>query len=398
MKVLRELLLGDPHALVDINSFKFLFAVLLIHTIGPQTAVVLPGFVQGLVESLGFDDKQAGFIVSAEMTGMALATVTMIVLVGRVNWRHVFVISLLLVIIGNLASIVLNDFVAFCAIRFAVGVGSGWIIALAFAVIGLTAKADRNFGLAIMLVLVYAAVVFPVMPRAYATIGMTGVLIFFAAFALCGLPFVRYMPVSGEEARIEVATDAVDISWRYKRMALAAMCLYFVANYAVWPYLFRIGIASGVSEQEVGNGLAISQFFGIAGAFTTTVIGARFGRSLPLTLGFLGSIVAFVVLFGPAEALLFTIIVCLYQYAWNMTHPYLLGAMASFDRTGKMVVYATAMQLVGISIGPFAAALVIVEGDYTNAIWLGLIIIVISLTLIMPPVRAQARLAKANIT
>ena len=85
--MLRELLLGDPHALININSFKFLFAVLLIHTIGPQTAVVLPGFVQGLVESLGFDDKQAGFIVSAEL--VLVSTITVLsMLVGLTELSH----------------------------------------------------------------------------------------------------------------------------------------------------------------------------------------------------------------------------------------------------------------------------------------------------------------------
>ncbi len=384
-------LAGNPATKVDINSRALIVAALIIHTIGPQTVLLLPGFVQGLVEYVGFSEADAGFIASAELLGMTCATIVMMFLVGRVNWRHVFALSLLLLICGNIASIFITDMHLFCAVRFVTGIGGGFIVSLSYTVFGLTARADRNFGLGIFFVLVYSAVVYPFLPWLFGNFGMAGLLVFFASFALVGLPFVRMMPVSGAEHH-DLDTHAVNLNWRHKGIALAAMFIYFVAAFAVWTYLFRMGIHAGIAEQEVANSLSLSQFLGMAGAFTAALLGARYGRGLMLTLGIIGSALPLAFLFGAPGALGYLAVVCAFQYAWNLSHPYLLAAMASFDPTGKMVVYATAMQFLGISAGPAVAATLVGEDSYQAVLTLGIILFLVSLTLILPPVRARARL------
>ena len=386
-----KLLVGDPASRVDINSLKLIVAALIIHTIGPQTVLLLPGFVQGLVEYVGFSDREAGFIASSELMGMTCATIAMMFLVARVNWRHVFALSLLLLIFGNIATIYITEFYVFCVVRFLTGIGGGFIVSLSYTVFGLTARADRNFGLCIFFVLVYSAVVYPFLPWIFTSFNMAGLLVFFALFATVGLPFVRIMPATGEEHR-EIDENAVNMDWNRKGMALAAMLVYFTANFAVWTYLFRMGIHAGIVEQKVANSLSFSQFLGMAGAFTAAVLGARFGRSLMLTLGILGTAIPLSFLFGAPGAFAYLVIVSAYQYAWNMTHPYLLAAMASFDPTGKMVVYATAMQFVGVSAGPAAAALLVSGDTYTGVLWLGIGLLLVSLALILPAVITRARL------
>jgi uncharacterized membrane protein YhaH (DUF805 family) len=55
------------------------------------------------------------------------------------------------------------------------------------------------------------------------------------------------------------------------------------------------------------------------------------------------------------------------------------------------VVYAVAMQMIGLAVGPSLAATVISEGVYINVNRLGAALFVISLCLILPPVFVQAR-------
>ena len=157
-------------------------------------------------------------------------------------------------------------------------------------------------------------------------------------------------------------------------------------------YLFLIGLAGGLDEQAVANGLTLSQFAGIAGALLAAVIADRFGRSLPLAIGIAGGAICLYFMVGQFEFLVFALAVGIYNFAWNLTHPYLLAAMASFDRSGRVVVYAVAMQMVGLAAGPLIAAAVISEGDYVNVNWLGAGLFAISLALILPPVLAQARI------
>lgn len=387
-----RLILGDPARAVDVNDSRTLFAAMLMAVIGPEVFIVQPGFVQGLVGLLGFSERQAGYIASAEMWGIAATTVAMSVLAARVNWRRAFAWSLALVIAGNLVSMGVRGFEAFAAIRFAVGLGSGGLVSLSFAVVGLTARPDRNFGWLIMWVLTYGALALLAMPTVYALAGMNALLVFFAAFAALGLPFVRFLPICGD-GQLQVEADAVDLAPGLKRVALAAMLSYFLAQGVVWAYLFLIGTGGGATEQQVANGLTASQFFGIAGAFTAAMIGARFGRAGPLTLGIVAGIVPLAFLFGETAAIAYALAVCVYNYGWNLTHPYLLAAMASFDRGGRLVVHAVAMQMLGLAIGPALAATVIGARGYANVLWLGMGLFALCLALILPPVLVQTRLS-----
>ena len=387
-------LAGNLQRPIDLNSTKTLIAAIYISIIGPAVFIVQPGFVQGLVEYYYFTEQQAGYIASAEMWGIAITTLIMILLTGRVNWRYIMIWSVLLVVVGNLLSTTTKSFVPFAALRCITGIGSGVLISLTFTIIGLSANPDRNFGYMIMWILLYGALGFLVMPT-YALVGMDGVLIFFALFTLSALPFIRYLPNSGEGHGV-VDADAVKLARGYRVMAVVTMLVYFLAQGAVWAYLFLIGVSGGGSEQEVSNGLTLSQFGGVAGAFTAATLGIRWGRIIPLIAGVTGSIVSLALLFAEMNVLLYAIAVCVFNYAWNLAHPFLLAAMASFDGSGKLVVYGVAGQMLGLAIGPALAASVIMKDNYSSVIWLGMVLFALSLLLILPPLVQQKKKMRAG--
>jgi predicted MFS family arabinose efflux permease len=383
----KHLIHDDP---IDLNSRKTLWAVFLIGVIAPEVFIVQPGFVQGLVELVGFDDQGAGYAMTAEMFGLAATAILMTFTSHRFNWRTVIMGSLVVMFLANALCTLTNDLNTFAALRFLAGLGAGSLVSLSFAAVGLTSNPDRNFGLLIVWVLTYGALALWAMPSVYAYAGMGGALWFFALFPLIAMPVLKYLPKSGESIA-QVEEDAVDLTTAMKAMALFAMLAYFIAQGVVWAYLFLIGLSGGLDEQAVANGLTLSQFAGLAGALLAAVLANRFGRPLPLTVGILGGAICLYFLVGSFEFLAFAVAVCVYNFAWNMTPPFRLGAMASFDRRGRVVVYAVAMQMIGLAIGPGLAASVITEGDYINVNWFGAGLFVVSLVLILPPVLAQAK-------
>jgi predicted MFS family arabinose efflux permease len=369
-----------------------LVSAILFGVIGPEIFIVQPGFVQGLVQYLGFTDQSAGYAESVEMWGMVLTTVLMTFLSHRFNWRTTLVVSVLLMTIGNGLCIGVHSQTVFVALRLLVGLGAGSIVSLSFTTVGLTSHPDRNFGYLIMWVLAYGAVGLWLMPSAFASSGMTGVLAFFALFPLLGLTLVRHIPISGE-AQATASVDARPTSRGLKGAALAAMLCYFTAQGAVWAYLFLIGTAGGLGEQQVANGLMLSQFAGVAGAMVPAVVGNRFGRTTPLTVGILGGVLCLPYLLGRLDYVAFAIDVCLYNFFWNMTHPFLLATMASLDARGRVVSYAVAMQMIGLAVGPALAASVIAPGHYAPASWTAGALFLLSWLAILPPVIGHARSA-----
>jgi predicted MFS family arabinose efflux permease len=381
---------GNNSTSIDVNSPTSLFATIYLAVIGAAVFIVQPGFIQGLVELYGFSEQQAGYIASAEVWGIALTTVVMALGGHNFSWLKILRASIALFVVGNLISLFTSEAVSFGSVRFLVGLGAGGLISLSFTIIGLTRLADRNFGYLIMGVLIYGALGLWVLPTAFNVVGMQGVILSFALFGASGWACLRHMPDSGEE-HLQVEEDATDLGGSFRLLAILAMFTYFFAQGVIWAYLFLIGLNGGVGEQEVANGLMLSQFLGIAGAFVAAMAGRKFGRTVPLAIGIIGGGLVLTFLFGTFTALAYALTVCVYNFAWNMTHPFLLAAMASFDRHGRVVVYAVAAQMLGLAIGPAFAAFLLSEGDYSRVIYAGIGLFMLSYLLILLPLLAHHR-------
>ena len=91
----------------------------------------------------------------------------------------------------------------------------------------------------------------------------------------------------------------------------------------------------------------------------------------------------------------FVVAVCLFVYGWNVAHPYLLAAMASFAPSSRVVVFAVAMQTTGLAVGPWLAAILVSEDGYAYICWCGIGLFALSLCLILPPVLRQTELSKS---
>lgn len=380
--------------MTDLNSRQSIVAIVYLAVVGPCVFILQPGFVQGLVQNLGFTEAQAGEIASIEMFGLATTTILLSVISSRIGWRKFIMACVAICTIGNLASAGQTDFTTLAAIRFITGLGSGGIISLTFTMMGLTERADRNFGYIIVWVLTYGALGLLAMPIAYENIGMNGVLVFFAVFCAAGAYFVRFLP-DGAPAHLS-DQDTAGFSNAIKSISLIAILAYNVGIGLVWAYLFLVGIETGMAEQSVANALMISQLLGIAGAFLAVLFELRFGRVLPLAIGIFGGAASVYYLVGDIDSQRFWIAVCGFNFLWNLSMPYLLATLADFDSRGKMVVHGVSMQFIGYAVGPFIAARLLGIGGFDSVNTAAAVAFVAAAILLIPGVFAQRKaLSKA---
>jgi predicted MFS family arabinose efflux permease len=373
----------------DLNSRQTIIAIVYLAVVGPCVFILQPGFVQGLVQNLGFTEVQAGEIASIEMFGLATTTVLLSMISSRIRWRKFLLGCIAICTIGNLASVGQSDFSTLAAIRFVTGLGSGGIISLTFTMMGLTERSDRNFGYIIVWVLTYGALGLLAMPKAYELVGMNGVLVFFAAFCAAGFYFVRFLPDGG--AAYHSGEDSSNFTATLKRVSLLAILVYNIGIGLVWAYLFLVGIEAGMAEQSVANALMISQFLGIAGAFLAVIFEVRFGRLLPLAVGILGGAVSVYMLVGEIAADRFWLAVCAFNFLWNLSMPYLLATLADFDSRGNMVVHGVSMQFIGYAVGPFLAARLLGVGGFDAINISASVLFVGAAILLIPGLLAQHR-------
>ena len=137
---------GDAGTPATTAATASLSGAIALVVLGMDMFIVQPGFVAGLVEHGGYDETQAGLIASTEMFGIAATTVLMTWLSSRIDWRRLVRLALIADGLGNLLCVTAHSPGGFAACRFLVGLSSGILISVGYAVAGLTAAPDRSFG------------------------------------------------------------------------------------------------------------------------------------------------------------------------------------------------------------------------------------------------------------
>ena len=371
---------------LDINSRKSVFSMIYLAVVGVCVFIIQPGIVQGFVSELGLSPEQAGYVASAEMWGLAITTVLLIVFAKRVDWRKLTVAALLVAVAGNLASVLNTDAQTFTIIRAITGLGLGAMISLPFAMIAMTEKTEANFGFAVVWVLIYGAVGLYLIPWALETIKLDGIFIFLAVFCGIGLLLVANLPRgAGEE---EQGSDSTDNSFGLQKLsALAGVLAFNVAVGAVWAYLFLVGIDANIEEQGVANVLTFSQLLGVLGAYSVVFLSSRISREAPLSIAILLCAIGIGFLLFGVNFLFYSIAVYLFNFAWNVVVPYVMATLAAFNDNSKTVIRGSCMQMLGLAIGPYIAAVIVgetVPAAYASVNLFATVMFVLSLILIVP--------------
>ncbi|MEM7218393.1 MAG: MFS transporter [Pseudomonadota bacterium] len=344
---------------LDLNSRASRYSMFYLAVVGVCVFIIQPAVVQGFVDVLGLTPEQAGYVASAEMWGLAITTIVLAFVAHRIDWRRATIVFLAISVIGNAASIGQSDPVTLSVIRTLTGLGLGGMISLPFAMVGMTANPDRNFGLLVVWVLVYGALGVLVAPMTLDAFGLDGIWLFLAAFCALGLLCVRYLPRG--EATDAATESGKPLSALHAASALGGVLLFNVAIGMVWAYVFLVGTEGGIEEQSVANVLTVSQFLGIAAALLAAALAQSAGRIKPLAVGILGTGAGAALLLGDISYFIFSLAVYVFNFMWNLAQPYLLATLSGFENPARMLIRAASLQMIGFALGPFVAANLIAE-------------------------------------
>ena len=357
-------------------------AAAILPVIGGAAFIIQPGFVQGLVSEKSFTEQQAGFLASAEVAGFAVSTTLVALLAARLPWRLTLYVALLTCAVANAGSSMVSGVEAFGAVRFAAGLGAGAVLSIGWTTLGATAKPDRNFGINLVLTLLFAAIVLYYMPQIYAGVGFNGLLGALSALAVGGVVLVHQMPQRAHLAEVAKGSRS-EAGPALRISALASVALYFVGIGGVWAYLALIGLAQGLDQGQVASGLAVAQIGGLAGALLPVIAGARFGRWVFLALAAATSAAPLAVLaMRSVDATTYAICASTVNFGFNLAQVYILSLLANLG--ARDVTIGTAIQWVALAAAPALAALLIVGGSYDLVLWTAIGAFAIFLALATP--------------
>lgn len=346
-----------------------------------------PVIATAYVDYLDFSEAQAGYVLAADMSGLAAGTFLVSARVHVLNRRVVAISGIAILLIGNLACLGLASFDSMLSARFIVGTGAGSAAGVMVASIAGSGNPDRYFGFYTVVTLSTIAFLMSLAPLLLTTFGIKGLFSLLACMALPALCLVGNFPEF--VAQRNTGADGKAPSWREMPLRIVlivsiATLAYYIGTGAVWPYISQVGKARGFALQDIGNLLAVAQLFGVAGAMVPVFLGTRLGRMPPVTFSLLVSICCLLALLGYSNKLVYALAIQLYMFVWLLFFPYLMGIVSELDPLGRLAGISYALQSVGFAIGPALAASLITGGAYAALFSLGIVCYLVTLVLLLP--------------
>ena len=379
----------------SLQTKRQLIAMLVVGVMGNSVIYLIPLLVGAMVTDRGFSEQQAGFMASADITGYAVATFISALVLGRIQWRHLALGGVGIMVTANLATTQVYGATPFAAVRFLSGLGAGVLAAIATVSLGQTDKPDRAYGLLFAAALLFATAGLWGLPVVLAAFHLNGAYVLIALLAVATGFAATKLP-DGHTAREAGDTSAPRQRWLLAAGILASILIFFADQNAVWAYIERMGNASGLTTEYIGFSLGVATLTGFAGAALVAWAGNRLGRFVPLLVATFFQLVCFVALFGHISPLTYLGSMAGLALFWNVMNPFQLAILADVDRTGRALALAATVTGIGLAVGPALGALTISSNGYGGILALAGTLALVSLALLLPALRAIQRRVAAS--
>jgi predicted MFS family arabinose efflux permease len=353
-----------------------------------------------LLAETSLDEPAVGALGSIELLFLAFFSLVLAPFAARVSYRALAVAGCAAAAFGYAWSAQVAAFGPMAAARVIMGIGAGIAIVAVNAAVASSDDPDRRFAMIYTLGGLLAAIYVAGLPLALARWGYPGGFSICVFMCMLALPFCLLLPRHAHElprsTKAQPQLPAADAppSALAVLLVVGSIGIYSIGEQALWAFAGEIGIRNvGIPMESIGNMLAGMTIAGSLGGFLAWKIGARFGRTVPVLLGCLGSAISrfgFMVADDYATMMASAV---LWAFSFYYVSPYQMGVAAAMDRTGRIAVAAGALMNFGYAFGPGIGGAVI---GYLGQQALMLVVVgcaLLSLAMMLPVALAQDRLA-----
>ena len=345
-------------SLPRVNPDGFVAAVLLsvLATAGFFYVSILPALVSGLITGLNFSPQLAGRIASCNVYGAAVGAFFAVLVVRRIPWRRAAVPLLCVLLLFDLVSMQVQAPLVLGCLRLLHGLTGGLLVGITYGVMSRTASPDRCFGVLMIVQSVLGGLGSMFLPRLVPGFGAPVLFLAFAAFSMCALMTLPFLPAYPAPRTVAAEGPALMRPSRGLILALGAVFLFQTGNMAVNAYIIELGRANAFTLNFITSTIGIAHWLATLGALLVVIIGTRFGRLAPIVTGTLVFLVGNVAFYWSAVPEVFVAACIVSAITVFFVIPYLLGLCANFDHSGRGAALAGLFSKLGIATGPILAA------------------------------------------
>jgi predicted MFS family arabinose efflux permease len=276
-----------------------------------------------------------------------------------VSARTMGLVATIVVVAAQLLSAVTAVYAILLAGRVATGFGFGLLNSAVNLAAGRTAHPARAISAGIAFQTTLFAAVNIGLPMVGASYGVGGMFIALAGLsAILGLGTLLLPNADGvQRGRTSEKASVAPIGrdgWR----VLSAMALFAFGSLAIWPFMERAAHAIDLSATTFGQYQSIATLLSALGNLGLVAVVARLPRAWPMALALGSCGVACALLTTVSIPLTFAAALIVFNVAWFITYPLLLGLAYSTDATGRLAVMTTGTWLLFQSFGSLGAGII----------------------------------------
>ncbi|QCL97687.1 MFS transporter [Agrobacterium tumefaciens] len=339
-----------------------LLAIVVHAAVAPVVLLTAPAVAAQYGGQFGFGAGQIGFLFSAELAAMSLATLPAYYWQKRWNWKNVALAAGLLFIAANIVSAFAASYTSLLILRFLSAFGGGTLMVIGMASVVLSNQRDRVYGLWVCGQLVIGAVGLWILPGLFQHYGLSALYIGLAVLMALALPLARCYPAN-LEPNDGGRPQRMSFSARNRAIiSILGLLSFYIGLSGVWTFIGSIASAAGIDPASTGELLSIATVFGIVGSLVATGIGDRITRSLALLAGYAVMTTSILLLFHGPNLWRFAVAACAFKFVWTFVLPFILGTISDQDRDGGLMNTANLAVGGGLAIGPAVAGQILESG------------------------------------
>lgn len=337
-----------------------------------SSQMALPLWVGAIIDDYELTAEQAGIIAAVEYGAVAIVSVIIATKVHRFNLKHVSLIGMICLLIGNGGAVFASEFQSLIVTRGLAGTGKGLVIAAIFSLAARTQNPTKSFAIINGAYTALATIIYLTLPVPIKANGATGAFAALFVVVLFGALFLYWVPSTRAVDQLKAtATEdpklAISLSGF---LVLIALIFMWAANGSIWTYVERLGQSTGLSLQQVGTTLSIAAAVAILGPITAHYVHDRFGFRKPIMIGATLKIGAALVLCNWMIPQAYIVAATLFVLAALFIVPYLMSLMSLADPTGRLAAAAGGLLTAGSSLGAYLGGVTL---TYSNTFTLSIL-------------------------
>lgn len=367
----------------------------LLGTAGFFYVNLAAAIVDGLTGTLGFSSAQAGTVMSANIYGASVGGLIAVFVVRRLPWRPMLVGLLCVLLALELASLLVHSYHVLLPLRAVDGLIGGLSVGIALSLLARTRFPDRAFGALLVFQFAFGGLGswwLPGLVKDHGTWVLFACMAAMDVAAVIAAIFLRMRDATPSTHGVATANVPAARAVALTAATLLALFLFQAANMSLFAFIIPLGQSHALTLPFISQTVGWTTWIGTLGALFVIVFGTKFGRTRPLFIAMIVTLIGIAGLYWSSHKGIFFGANASTAITWSFVIPYLFGIVSMLDRTGRLATLAGFISGLGLASGPLFAGWVVGPHDYAPLISMALAFLVIASVAMLVAARRVDRL------